>query len=230
MKQVVTQAIVLSRTDYGEADRIVTLLTPDHGKLSLLAKGVRRVKSKLAGGIELFSISSITFARGRGEVGTLMSSRLEKHYAHIVEDLDRTMLGYELIKELHKITEDEPEPEYFVLLEQTFKALNDATLPTNLIRFWFLAQLLRLGGHTPNLQTDNTGQKLTIGKMFIFDFDQMCFNEAGQGKYTAGHIKFLRLGFAAHSPRILAQVEGSAKLFADTSALVAAMAKTHFRL
>ena len=41
MKQLVSQAVVLSRTDYGEADRILTLLTPDQGKLRLLAKGVR---------------------------------------------------------------------------------------------------------------------------------------------------------------------------------------------
>ena len=61
-----TSAIILKRVDYGEADRILTLLTPDHGKLSLMAKGVRKIKSKLAGGIELFSISTITFAEGRG--------------------------------------------------------------------------------------------------------------------------------------------------------------------
>src|SRR5262245_10052748 len=123
MKQLVTEAIILSRTDYGEADRILTLLTPDQGKLRVLAKGVRRVKSKLAGGIELFSISTIIFIRGRGEIGTLISTRLVKHYAHIVADLDRTMAGYELIKEINKVTEDEPGPEYFMLLRQVFEVL-----------------------------------------------------------------------------------------------------------
>lgn len=108
MNQIVTTAIVLGRTDYGEADRILTLLTPDQGKLRLLAKGVRRVKSKLAGGIELFSVSTITFVRGRGDIGALVSTRLNKHYGHIVQDLDRTMLGYELLKQLNKTTEDEP--------------------------------------------------------------------------------------------------------------------------
>lgn len=48
--QQVTDAIILTRTDYGEADRIITLLTPGHGKLRLIAKGVRRIRSKLAGG------------------------------------------------------------------------------------------------------------------------------------------------------------------------------------
>src|SRR5688572_21914665 len=104
MNQTVTEAIVLSRTDYGEADRILTLLTPDHGKLRLIAKGVRRVKSKLAGGIELFSITSITYIKGRGDIGTLVSTRLAKYYDQIVKDLDRTMLGYDLIKQLNRVT------------------------------------------------------------------------------------------------------------------------------
>ena len=71
-----TIAIVLKRIDYGEADRIVTVLTPDAGKLSLMAKGARRVKSKLAGGIELLSTSEINYIAGKGSLDTLVSSRL----------------------------------------------------------------------------------------------------------------------------------------------------------
>ncbi|MCA9330182.1 DNA repair protein RecO, partial [Candidatus Saccharibacteria bacterium] len=61
MKQIVTVGIVLARINYGEADRIVTILTPDHGKIRLLARGVRKIKSRLAGGIELFSINDLTY-------------------------------------------------------------------------------------------------------------------------------------------------------------------------
>ena len=43
----VTDAIVLTRFDYGEADRIMTLFTPAYGKLKAIAKGVRRTKSRL---------------------------------------------------------------------------------------------------------------------------------------------------------------------------------------
>lgn len=65
MNQIVTKGIVLSRTEFGEADRIITVLTTDHGKIRLIAKGVRRIKSKSAGGIELFSVSDITYIPGR---------------------------------------------------------------------------------------------------------------------------------------------------------------------
>lgn len=205
MNQVVTRAIILSRTDYGEADRILTLLTPDQGKVRLLAKGVRRVRSKLAGGIELFSVSTVTYIRGRGELGTLISSRLERHYGAIVTDLERTMLGYELIKQLHKATEDETESEYFELLDHSFKALNDLSVLLPIIRLWFWAQLVRLSGHMPNLQTDVHGKKLDATASYAFDVRQMAFVPAsGTGGYNANHIKFLRLVFAPqYGPKLL---------------------------
>src|SRR6478736_6650921 len=137
MNQQLTTAIVLRRTNYGEADRILTLLTPDHGKLRVMARGVRKVKSKLAGGIQLFNISHITFMPGRGEIGTLVSTRLERHYGTIVKDLERVQLGYELIKQLDKATEDQAEAAYFTLLHQSFEALDAAEIPLPLIRLWF---------------------------------------------------------------------------------------------
>lgn len=229
--QLVTEAIILSRTDFGEADRIITLLTPQYGKLRLMAKGVRRVKSKLAGGIELFSISSITFVKGRGDIGTLVSTRLKKHYGHIVEDLDRTMLGYELIKQLNKATEDEPEPEYFALLHEAFDALDDFSVSTSLVRLWFSAQLLRLAGHSPNLQTDSQGKKLHPDRLYDFDFESMSLAvRPGRGQYRASHIKFLRLIFAAHAVKTLAQVGGADELVNDVTPLAATMLQTHIRV
>src|SRR5256885_8858328 len=103
-----TQAIILNRTDYGEADRIISFLTPDHGKLKAIAKGVRKSKSKLAGGIELFSVSEVSFIIGRSEINTIISTRLVKHYGNIVKDLDRTGAAYEFIKSLNKATEEQP--------------------------------------------------------------------------------------------------------------------------
>lgn len=227
MNQLVTQAIVLSRTDYGEADRIVTVLTPDYGKLRLIAKGVRRVKSKLAGGIELFSVSSLTYIRGRGDIGTLVSSRLEKYYSSIVTDLDRTMLGYELIKRLNKVTEDQTEPEYFELLKEALEALDDHTISLPLIRYWFSARLLTLSGHSPNLHTDNTGKPLEPSQPYTFDHDAMAFGLHPAGRFGADHIKYLRLSFAGSSPKLLASVQGEPALTAACTPLVQTIQQTH---
>jgi DNA repair protein RecO (recombination protein O) len=208
MKQLTTQAIVLSRTDFGEADRILTLLTPEHGKIRVIAKGVRRVKSKLAGGIELFSVSDIAFIKGRSDIGTLMSSRLHKYYGNIVKDIERTMLGYDLIKQLSQSTGEEPEPEFFALLEQSFEALDNFDLNLELIRIWFSAQLLRLNGHTPNLQTEISGQKLESGESYEFSVDDAAFVRNQNGNLHADDIKFLRLLFSGNQPSVLANIVG----------------------
>jgi DNA repair protein RecO (recombination protein O) len=229
MNQLNTTGIILGRTDFGEADRILTLLTPDHGKLRLVAKGVRRVKSKLAGGIELFSVSDVTFIRGRSELGTLVSTRLLKYYDTIVKDIHRTMLGYDLIKMLNKATEDEPEPEYFTLLQQGFEALDDAHIPAEIIRLWFSMQLLRIAGHMPNLQTDTSGQKLAAETLYDFSFDDMTFAASPHGQLGANEIKFLRLGFSGNPPKILHQVQRSAELAKICQPLVSTMYGTYIR-
>ena len=227
--QQVTDAIVLGRIDYGEADRIITLITPNYGKLRLMAKGVRKVKSKLAGGIELFSVTNITFIPGRGEIGTLVSARLVTHYGRIVENIERTMLGYELIQQLGKATEDEPEVDYFHLLEQGFIALNDSAIPLELITLWFGAQLLRLGGHTPNLQTEPDGTKLSTGQTYEFSFEDSGFVARPDAPYGSDHIKFLRLVFSGNQPAVLAKIAGSYELVRTTAQLVAVMQRQYIR-
>ncbi|HEY4161377.1 MAG TPA: DNA repair protein RecO [Candidatus Saccharimonadales bacterium] len=227
--QQVTDAIVLTRTDYGEADRIITLLTSDHGKLRLIAKGVRRVKSKLAGGIELFSVTNITFIKGRGDIGTLVSARLQTHYGHIVQDINRTMLGYELIKQLHKATEDEPEPDYFHMLQQAFAALDDPAIGLDLIKLWFSAQLLRLGGHTPNLQTEPDGTKLAAGRAYEFSFDDSALIPRPDGPYGTDDIKFLRALFSGNTPHTLAKIAGVTELTKRVLQLVTFMQRQYIQ-
>ena len=59
-----TPAIVIGRLNLGEADRILTLLTPDYGKLRVSIRGVRKIKSRLAGHVELFSQTRLMLAKG----------------------------------------------------------------------------------------------------------------------------------------------------------------------
>ena len=217
-----TQGIVLSRTNYEEAARIVTLITPDHGKLTLMARGVRKTKSKLAGGIELFSVSDISYIAGRGEVGTLTSARVSKHYGNITKDLDRTNTAYVAIRAINKNTQDQPEPAYFNLLHDTLAALDDLQIPPPLCDLWFRAQLLKLAGHSPNLRTDASGAALQPAKKYDFDFDAMAFKPNGRHalSFTSDHIKLLRLLFGAHQPTDLQKVQGTDKLLQDLNPLL----------
>ena len=91
------KAIVLRRTDYAEADRVLQLLTPK-GRRAVIAKGVRRERSKLAGGIELFAVCDVVIRSGRGNLGLLTSARLVDFYRHILEDYERMQFAYQVLK------------------------------------------------------------------------------------------------------------------------------------
>lgn len=207
MNSLKTKGIVLSRVEYGEADRIITVLTSDQGKLSLIAKGVRKLKSKLAGGVELFSVNEISFIKGKGEVDTLISARMGENFSHIISDIERVQVGYEILKKINKNTEPDVEGEYFNALKSALAGLDTLSLDPEITRLWFDARLLNLAGNTPNLTQDNAGNKLLPDTNYIFDFDSMSFQQNSNGKYSANDIKILRLFFAADSPMILQKIK-----------------------
>jgi DNA repair protein RecO (recombination protein O) len=230
MRQFRTKGIILNRTDYGEADRIITFLTPDNGKVRAIAKGVRKSKSKLAGGIELFSVSDISFIPGKREISTVVSTRLLIHYGEIVKDIDRTNAGYGFIKKLDKATEEAADESYFNLLNESFKALDKSNVDLGLIMVWFEAQLLRLGGHTPNLRTGPNGEKLNPDDKFSFNFDNMAFEPNPSGSFSRDHIKFLRLLFSDNQPEALAKVKGSTRLSGAVATPVQSMLQLYIHL
>ncbi len=207
MTQINTLGIVLTRVDFQEADRIVHVMTPDRGKISLLAKGVRRIKSKLAGGIELFSVAEITYLEGRKDLHTLISARLLTHYGEIAKNLERTTFGYRVLKVINKVTEDNAEGGYFTLLKQTLEQLNDASIPLHLIDVWFTMQLLQLMGNTPNLGTDTGGSQLVTGDRYTFELEAMGFSRDPNGLYNENHVKIMRL-MLQNPPQALRQIKG----------------------
>lgn len=214
MASIQTKAIVVHRTNYGEADRILNVITPDHGILSVIAKGARREKSKLAGNIELFTLSDITIHEGRGDMGTLTGARVDTYFMHILEDYDRLKLGYEAIKQIKKVADIVPEPAFFSLLLECFVSLNDKKIPLRLVESWLWLQLAILLGIGLNLAVDNRGEKLRVDQHYDFDDGTNEFVPHENGRFTADHIKLLRL-LSAQSPRVATQVSGVANLIDD---------------
>lgn len=206
MKTQRTQAIVLRRTNYGEADRILQLLTPE-GRRSVMARGVRREKSKLAGGIELFSICDVVIGEGKGELGVLTSSRLVQFYRHIIEDYDRLQFGYAVISLVTKASETIDEPEWFDMLADMLMALDNKTIALELTQTWFYLRYASLLGHQLNLDIDVNGDRLSAEQTYRYDSSEQGLLPWPNGSLTAEHIKLLRL-IASKSLKVLAQIGG----------------------
>ncbi len=201
-----TRAIVLRRTNYGEADRIIQLLTPD-GRKTVMARGVRKEKSKLAGGIELFAISDVVVHKGKGDMGVLTSARLVQFYRHILEDYDRLQFGYEAIKQVTRATETVDEPEWYDLLSETLAGLDVSSIPQRLIEAWFYLRFAALLGHELNFRHDVNGEPLVKEKRYMYDVGEKGLRAQVNGELTADHIKFLRL-LSAKSLGVMVQIGG----------------------
>ncbi|MEW6034867.1 MAG: DNA repair protein RecO [Chloroflexota bacterium] len=145
-----TEAIVLRRTEFGEADRIVTFYTPGHGKLRALAKGVRRPKSKLSGYVELFTHSSLLMAHGRN-LDVVTQGEVLHTFLPLKSDLHRSGCAFYVVELVSRSTVEHMENHpLFDLLLMTLDHLCH-TEDTELLLRYFEVNLLQCLGYRPNL-------------------------------------------------------------------------------
>ncbi len=209
MKTIVTEAIILRRVNYGEADRIVTVLSNELGKVPVMARAVRKLKSKLAGGLELLSVNEMTLIEGKGDMYVLRSARMKQQLSDgILESYERSEQAFAGLKQINILVEETEGAEFYELLAEYLKALNDG-LELGLAETWWSLRLLAQLGHTPNLTTDSEGKPLDENAHYLFNPDEGTFGRttSHQGDvFTSDHIKLWRL--ALHlEPMSLANIK-----------------------
>lgn len=207
-----TKAIVLRRTNYGEFDRILNILTPE-GKISVLAKGVRKERSRLAGGIELFSISDIVIHQGKARLGTLTSAKMLQFFGNLLSDMERLEIASDFLKRLERASDQVSSPEHFALLEQILTGLNQG-YSGNLVLAWGLLNLARVSGEEVNLIYDINGEKLQQNLRYYWDDAELALRPHPSGGISAREIKFARF-LLSQKLSHAARVEG-AEVFAPS--------------
>jgi DNA repair protein RecO (recombination protein O) len=145
-----TEAIVLGRLDYGEADRILTVYTPQRGKLRVIAKGVRRPLSRLGPHLEYFARSNLMLAKGR-ELDTVTGAETVNRHLGLHADLDAYGHASHMAEILNRLTQDRQENEaLYDLLASSLRLLADGVDPFVVTRHYEFA-LLTLLGYKPEL-------------------------------------------------------------------------------
>ncbi|MBN1366356.1 MAG: DNA repair protein RecO [Dehalococcoidales bacterium] len=146
-----TQAIIIKKTKHGEADRILTLLTLQLGKIHAVAKGVRRPKSKLSGHLELLTYTNVSFARGHN-LDTITGSQTINAFLPLKSDLNLTSYGLYIAELTDQFTVEHMEnAEVFRLLIDTLERLCQVNNKEITLRY-FEMQLLNITGYRPELQ------------------------------------------------------------------------------
>lgn len=190
-KDIRTNGIILRRTNYGEADRILNILTPQ-GKITAIARSVRKTRSKLAGSIEMFSLIDFNIHQGRSEMGVVTGAKMLEYYNQIITDFDRMELMGVILKRVSRAAEHSDSPDFFNITKQCLQELNSAA-NLELTEGWFLLNLMRASGEEVNLYRDTAGNKLAINAKYNWDTASESFTRHEQGGYDSDDIKVLRL-------------------------------------
>ena len=142
-------AIVLGSHKFGEADRVVVLLSQSHGKIRAVAKGVRKTKSSIGARLEPMSHVDVSLRKGR-ELDTIDQVKLVQPHQNLRDDFDRLRQGLAMVEAMNKVTPDrDPVPHLFELLSRALHALNERNSPLMLAAYFW--RLISVEGQTPQL-------------------------------------------------------------------------------
>jgi len=147
------QAVVLRTQKLGEADRIITLLTREHGRVKAVAKGVRRTKSRWGARLEPASHVDLQLYSGRTFETVTQAVSLENFGDTLSLDYQRWTVASAILEAAERFTAQEHEPslQQYLLLVGALKALAHETYDASLILDAYLLRSLAVAGYAPSL-------------------------------------------------------------------------------
>src|SRR5436190_9738187 len=145
-----SESLVIKRINLGEAHELLSIFTPNFGKLRVVAKGVRKVTSRLAGHVELFTRSQMLLAKARN-LDIVTQSETVDAYRPLHDDLSRIAHASYASELLDAFTPDALENyAVYKLTQEVFALISEDTHPDRVLR-WFELQLLNYMGYAPEL-------------------------------------------------------------------------------
>lgn len=164
-----TEALVLRRAEYGEADYLLSLYTPDYGKLQVVAKGARKPTARMTGQVEPCSLLRVVIKRGKVDLHTLGEVQVLEHYLPLREHLERGVMAHHFLELFDQFgAEGESHPSAFALLAQALAWLCDLETDPRLVARYAEFQLLRVMGYEPSLfQCAVSGEELKAEDQFF---------------------------------------------------------------
>jgi len=148
-----TRAIVLRGVDFGDSDRVVTLLTEEVGIVAVMARGVRKGSRRFPGAVPSFAILDAELAVGRGEVGRLAEAAPRRSFPALLGDLERMRaVGGQLDWLRRLLPSRQPDPDVFETTVQLLEAVAMAPPPdVKRLVVAFRARVASLLGIEPSL-------------------------------------------------------------------------------
>jgi len=145
------QGIVLRTYPFGEADRVVVLLSPNHGKLRTVAKGVRKTKSRFGGRLEPFSHVDLVLYEGRN-LDTITQASFIEPFPGLRSSLQRVVAAATMVEVADAVAmENEPAVRLFLLLQRGLRVLDRGEPHPDLVTSYLL-KVAAIVGIAPALE------------------------------------------------------------------------------
>lgn len=124
MPSVAVEGIILKRTNFGEADRMLTVLTKNLGKITVIARGVRKITSRRAGNVELLNVVKLGLFKGKGY--TLTEAQSVQTFPRIKSNLATSTSAFHILELANKfLPENDPNFRVYDLIVATLKNLEE---------------------------------------------------------------------------------------------------------
>ena len=194
---------MLRHSDYGEADRLLTLYTRQLGKTRALAKGARKIASRKAGHIEPFTHVKLQLAKGRDMLILTQADTVDA-YLPLREDLILTSHASYVMELLDRFTyEEETEsPSTFRLLTDTLSRLASKSDPWLVIRYYEMRLLDHLGFRPQLFECANCGREIKAeDQYFSFSAGGVICARCGKGLPNLHAISVEALKYLRHFQR-----------------------------
>ena len=146
------EAVVLRTHKLGEADRIVTMLTREHGKVRAVAKGVRRTSSKFGARLEPFMVADVQLWEGRSLDVITQAESLGSYGAVIAVDYESFTAANVMVETADKVTESEGSLQQYLLLVGALRSLSRHEHSSMLTLDSYLLRSLSIAGWAPTFQ------------------------------------------------------------------------------
>lgn len=194
------EGIVIRSMDYGEGNAIITLCTENAGKVGVLVRGAKKVKSRHAALIQLFTVGNFVFFRNNGGLGTLNSGEISKSHHPLREDLTKAAYASYACELLDRVLHDEETGSFwFRQLTACLNALEEGKEPGVIINV-FEMKILQAAGYGPELDTciicgaDKPDEQLLISPRLGGVLCRSCkHNDPPAMEISARALKLLRL-------------------------------------
>lgn len=168
-----TKGFIFGKRDFRESDRIFSIFTQDFGSLEVLAKGERKITSKLRTALELFYLSEIEFIQGKTHK-TLTDASGKEKFRNIRTNFKKLKVTFRILGILEKFLKfTQPDGRIWNLIIIIFKELNNCETPGNtLCYYYFLWNFLSILGYQPELNSCVLCQEKLKEGEFNFSFKE----------------------------------------------------------